>query len=440
MLGPNDMQRLQQVVNNTAPELPPQELSYDVNQLDFEYLKTCEDVTELRYLLSILKSGKEGIFSHLEDAFEAKIIALSPDSAPISKSDIESYFADWSIELKQKDIDLKAAINPTHSTTPKTSTQPPSKQPSNRIKSTDFRSWDKLDIQKELDAVQQNVPKSSEKTQFATPKIPVTFDHSYSPQERAVLADHEKHKGNECYKAQELDDAITYYSRSIHLHPVPNVYTNRCIAYYKKQNYESSESDATSALGFKDIPSSLQYKAFYRRAMARFKRGKYKDAWDDAKQAQVMNGTSESGNLIREIESKWKSVDEYGFLKFVKVYSPDRDVNGSTQPSNSLNDLEKFGPVLSKNAKPPVKITIEEIEDFKEIKEPPQLVKKKKMVIEEVETDELQHQLELESTPTAVHDKKTLLTCVTPSDDQDTISMVLPSSAKPGRKMLIEEI
>ena len=70
-----------------------------------------------------------------------------------------------------------------------------------------------------------------------------------SPAERTHLAEREKQKGNECYRAGEVDEALLCYSRSLAYHDASCiVFSNRAMAHIKLGNLESAEADCTRSL------------------------------------------------------------------------------------------------------------------------------------------------------------------------------------------------
>ena len=87
-----------------------------------------------------------------------------------------------------------------------------------------------------------------------------------------VLAEREKQKGNESYRAGDINEAIRCYSRSIEMDPEnPILYANRAMGYLKIESLEKAEEDCSMALGF----DCTYVKAWSRRGLTRFKRGKY---------------------------------------------------------------------------------------------------------------------------------------------------------------------
>jgi tetratricopeptide (TPR) repeat protein len=71
-----------------------------------------------------------------------------------------------------------------------------------------------------------------------------------STAERSFCAIREKQKGNECFKAGEVTEALVFYTKSICLDPSSSVvYASRALAHLReKSNFEQAEGDCTKAL------------------------------------------------------------------------------------------------------------------------------------------------------------------------------------------------
>ncbi|KAH6569035.1 hypothetical protein BASA50_002565 [Batrachochytrium salamandrivorans] len=179
-----------------------------------------------------------------------------------------------------------------------------SKNP-DRIRSSDYRAWDKFDVKSELARVDEQMP-PQKRTSTDTPSahaIPSTCIKSSavlpsharsttqddSPPRRTACemdtsvsvyqATMEKFKGNECFKAGEFSEALEFYNRSLSLCVSVHALTNRAATYLKLHDYESAEMDATHAISLND--SEMMCKAYLRRAQARTKRAKYTEALSD---------------------------------------------------------------------------------------------------------------------------------------------------------------
>ncbi|KAJ3109248.1 Sperm associated antigen 1 [Phlyctochytrium planicorne] len=63
-----------------------EKFEYDVSQLDYGYVKTASDIPQLKKLLAVLRSGKEGYYPDLEKSFEDRIIELDSSYAQARSS------------------------------------------------------------------------------------------------------------------------------------------------------------------------------------------------------------------------------------------------------------------------------------------------------------------------------------------------------------------
>ena len=55
-------------------------MKVEVDMLDYDYVKKCNSLPELKAILSLLHSGKEGKYPHLEKTVEEKVLSLMPDA------------------------------------------------------------------------------------------------------------------------------------------------------------------------------------------------------------------------------------------------------------------------------------------------------------------------------------------------------------------------
>jgi hypothetical protein len=83
-------------------------------------------------------------------------------------------------------------------------------QSSTRIKSTDYKSWDKLDIQKELDDIDQTI-KTTAPAQINSSEPIIEIPSNITSLERVQFALDEKNKGNECIKSKEYEQSVYIY-------------------------------------------------------------------------------------------------------------------------------------------------------------------------------------------------------------------------------------
>ncbi|KAI9145434.1 hypothetical protein BKA69DRAFT_1051484, partial [Paraphysoderma sedebokerense] len=137
-------------------------------------------------------------------------------------------------------------------------------------------------------------------------------DETLSELDIQRTAEEDRVKENEAFKAGDYEEAVQYYTRSIKLHPRANLHTNRSLAYLKLLKYEAAEADATESLKLND-PKYL-YKGYLRRAVARYRRGKYYEAMNDFEDGGKLELDEKERKELEgwknECEKKWMSVDE----------------------------------------------------------------------------------------------------------------------------------
>ncbi|KAL5034907.1 hypothetical protein RTP6_002685 [Batrachochytrium dendrobatidis] len=232
-----------------------------------------------------------------------------------------------------------------------------SKNPS-RIKSSDYRAWEKFNIEEALEKVDlphplPSAPKLIRPTAKLTPPpiqpsqptqlSPILAQDEEVKQYQAVM---EKYKGNECFKTNDFSEALKFYNRSLDLHPTPQVLTNRAATYLKLCDYESAEIDATHAiaLGTGEIKS----KAYLRRGQARTKRANYVAAIEDF----------DAGLLLCETTSFVYSQLDIERSSCVEIY------RGSYGVEARLNDDDKISKWKETKS---VRMKIEEVEEDAQI-------------------------------------------------------------------------
>ncbi|KAJ1546843.1 Sperm associated antigen 1, partial [Cladochytrium tenue] len=182
-----------------------------------------------------------------------------------------------------------------------------------RIKSTDYGAWDRLDVESELRKVDEETKvQTVGKTKIhSVPEIPIPTDVGSVPEdsrEVEFLADMEKNKGNEAFKAGDYVEACAFYGRSLKLLERASTLTNRAITYIKLKKFSEAEEDCTRAIFLND--PKFNFKAFLRRASARSKRGRYAGAIADLNEALSISPESrEAQVLLNEVTKKHQEVE-----------------------------------------------------------------------------------------------------------------------------------
>ena len=199
---------------------------------------------------------------------------------------------------------------PTTSTT--TTATPATAQ--KKISSTDYRAWDKFDvdtyeggtIQQERSHVSAAPSKLPSNVQKRIGELKQT--HSNIALER--LAEQERLKGNECMKAKEYAEAVQFYTRCLELSPddtsLLHVYANRSLAHLKMQMYDPCMEDAGRVLD----ADPTNAKARLRRGLALHQCGRYQEAMKDFEKVLELDG--ECLEAQRYWEASKKKFDEVG--------------------------------------------------------------------------------------------------------------------------------
>ena len=301
-----------------------------LEMMDYKHVDACSDVPELRSILQALKSGEHGKYPHLERHTEKRILDLLPEkdrkkiealaSTPSAQdvadaaNDINAFVG----ESKEDDDRLRTEVYvkkggkqlppvrgrkavPVTKEVSKPSAEELEAKKENRIPGYDFRAWDKYDVDKECDKLEDKEKAQEEARKRRAREARERDDakarkaledlakcrtelgcDDLAPAERQFLARREKNKGNEAYRASENRDAYDSYTRSLAYDASSAVvFANRAMACLRLGLLERAEDDCTCAL--KIDPS--YHKARQRRGMTRHKRGKYALAIEDFERA-----------------------------------------------------------------------------------------------------------------------------------------------------------
>jgi len=153
-----------------------------------------------------------------------------------------------------------------------------------------FKEWDKFDVDKEIDRIEDEEKKRDEYKSFSKQSADVESPDEVhdpaktykvddmTPLEKRVAAKREKDKGNECMKAGEINAAVGFYAKALELVPGDHlVLGNRAQAYIGIKCFYQAELDCDTALSIEPTYG----KARYRRAVAREEQGKLEEARQD---------------------------------------------------------------------------------------------------------------------------------------------------------------
>ncbi|XP_018652524.1 putative heat shock protein 70 (hsp70)-interacting protein [Schistosoma mansoni] len=152
-----------------------------------------------------------------------------------------------------------------------------------RIKSNDYRAWDKFVANEALDDDKHNDHRDVDENSISPNDQDCSSetDEEQEDQRRIQLSKEARELGNVRFKEGKLNEAIEHYTMAIRLSPEdPIPYINRAFAYIKTERYASAEADCTAALRL----DRTSVKAFYRRALARKGLGHITGAIEDLKE------------------------------------------------------------------------------------------------------------------------------------------------------------
>ncbi|XP_070691968.1 sperm-associated antigen 1 [Pempheris klunzingeri] len=281
-----------------------------VEHLDYSYIQTCQDVKYLEKILRALRSGDAGIYPHLIKFCETHLEKLDPRSRALRKEnpvatasslskDEWSHIVDelkmWQDETKRTEMSLKQQsafddlvkenmppIRASNGSVPHNMTSAP-KEKRNSSRHTlprPYREWDKFDVEKECEKIDGNVvdndPPVINKTGRSNLKTKVDAS-LLSQQEKLLLASREKDKGNEAFRANDYEEAVAYYSRSLSIIPTVAVYNNRAQAEINLKHWHSAMRDCQTVLKLE----AGNMKALLRRAVVYNHMGNFQMAAED---------------------------------------------------------------------------------------------------------------------------------------------------------------
>uniref|UniRef100_A0A1A8EI18 RNA polymerase II associated protein 3 n=1 Tax=Nothobranchius korthausae TaxID=1143690 RepID=A0A1A8EI18_9TELE len=222
--------------------------------------------------------------------------------------DLQSFMKDlesWEKDIKQKDEELRTGgvpqvleklppVRNKHYKTKKKGKKKKREQSGesksedsskiSRLKSYDYRSWDKFDVDKALAEMD---------------KEDCVADSNESDTEDAAVdeekAQSEKEMGNKFFKEGKYDDAIECYTRGMAADPYnPVLPTNRATSFFRLKKYAVAESDCNLAIAL----NSNYFKAYARRGAARFALNSYQSALEDYEMVLKLD----AGNVEAESE------------------------------------------------------------------------------------------------------------------------------------------
>ncbi|XP_058799680.1 RNA polymerase II-associated protein 3-like [Phymastichus coffea] len=201
-----------------------------------------------------------------------------------NSEDLQKEFLDmeaWEEQMKKKDFEIRhmkdeKVLPPVRTKKNKKKVTPYSREEkpkAKRIASSDYKSWDKFDVEKACDELDEKTVSKSKKE-----KVEFEIPSSEQLEKEHTEANKYKDEGNLLVKKQEWAAAIGKYNQALKIFPHDAVfYANRALCQLKLNNLYSAEADCTAALNL----NSNYIKAYHRRASARIELKHYEDAKKD---------------------------------------------------------------------------------------------------------------------------------------------------------------
>ncbi|XP_026692057.2 RNA polymerase II-associated protein 3 [Ciona intestinalis] len=155
-----------------------------------------------------------------------------------------------------------------------------------RLRSGDYRSWDKLDVDAMLEDIDNEEKEEEKEIEVESEKKKLEF---------SIKA---KEEGNKYFKAGKYEDAVNSYTKSMEYDPTNAVFpANRAMAYLKLQKFIETEADCTLSLSL----DPAYTKAYLRRGSARVAMGKVGSAVKDFNDALKLEPNN--NQALKELES-----------------------------------------------------------------------------------------------------------------------------------------
>jgi len=252
-----------------------------------------------------------------------------------NSEDLQSEFLDlknWEEQMKRKEQEIlnerngQQTIPPVRSKTKKKCAVKKNKESTNskRIKSYDYVSWDKFDVDNACKQI-DNGEKSDESSEEPLSQEELEKNH------RQALE--YKQQGNDFVKQKKWDKAIASYSEAIKIFPYDAIfYANRALCHLKRDNLYSAEADCSSAIQL----DNTYVKAYHRRVTARLGLKQYEEAMKDVQKiAELEPCNKETETLLNQVKK------QFGNSLMFKKYIRTTDVSGNEKINQEVIDTEE---------------------------------------------------------------------------------------------------
>jgi len=192
-----------------------------------------------------------------------------------------------------------------------------------KLKSCDYASWDKFDVEAACEEIEKEVEDDEG-----------SDEEEMELERKRVEAVAEKERGNAAFKAGNWDKAIEKYTRGLQLDPENCVLSaNRAMALLKKGQFAAAEIDCSLALSI----DPTYVKAFQRRASARTGLKRFGEAVTDYDEVLRL----EPGNKAAQTERvKLLEIMREGQKKDVKAKPAFQDFKNNIKNALKSSDVE----------------------------------------------------------------------------------------------------
>lgn len=191
---------------------------YEINieKLDYGYIESCSDGSELEKIYKILLSNEEGCYPHLTETAKSRLAVVKPNSKYLrSEEKLQSrYLADHKVqeELNNGLGEFVRTFN----------------------KNCNANEMEEIQLDIELPSIPirgentvEEVPINQGNRDLMQGKIEEIRTESLSHGQLIELEAIHRNRGNNIYRAKEYKEAVDEYSNCIRIFPTPNGYNNR---------------------------------------------------------------------------------------------------------------------------------------------------------------------------------------------------------------------
>lgn len=320
-----------------------------LSHLDYKYIESCNNPKEIEKIVNVLRSGDEGKYPDLERFAEKRLNELNPKSRALRRDgpilrpgdlsggdwkSIEEDLKNWSNTMHEQSSTKSHKLSgPVVDIVEGDENLPPirsgnlvlegkkqkkEEKTKKRVMPRDYKEWDKVDIDAELEKVDNSSSSKKEMSKEKDNLISRIDTSGLSEEEKERKANREKDKGNEAFRSHDFEESVTYYSRSISLLPNAASFNNRALAYLKLESWDKAIKDCNKVLSFEKD----NIKALLRRGTAFKSKKDYKKAACDFEKVLVMEPNNKKAEALlaetqKELEKEEKSRQDKGGRRMI---------------------------------------------------------------------------------------------------------------------------